>query len=87
MGATVRGMRRACYKEGVDASKCATHFGRVFINDDESGLHQDYEVWLEKLAPHSPTEHGWHNRTGEVRPSQFSVASRTRAVRPAPNPR
>jgi secondary thiamine-phosphate synthase enzyme len=26
----------------------------VFINDDESGLHQDYETWLEKLAPHEP---------------------------------
>ena len=28
----------------------------VFINDDESGLHQDYEVWLEKLAPHAPID-------------------------------
>ena len=37
----------------------------VFINDDESGLHQDYEVWLEKLAPHSPTGQYLHNRTGE----------------------
>jgi thiamine phosphate synthase YjbQ (UPF0047 family) len=26
----------------------------VFINDDEAGLHHDYEVWLEKLAPHEP---------------------------------
>lgn len=37
----------------------------VFINDDESGLHQDYEVWLEKLAPHAPTSTYQHNRTGE----------------------
>ena len=37
----------------------------VFINDDESGLHHDYEVWLEKLAPHKPTSHYRHNRTGE----------------------
>jgi secondary thiamine-phosphate synthase enzyme len=37
----------------------------VFINDDESGLHHDYEVWLEKLAPHEPTSQYWHNRTGE----------------------
>jgi secondary thiamine-phosphate synthase enzyme len=37
----------------------------VFINDDERGLHQDYEVWLEKLAPHAPTEQYQHNRTGE----------------------
>lgn len=37
----------------------------VFINDDESGLHHDYEVWLEKLAPHEPTGAYRHNRTGE----------------------
>ena len=37
----------------------------VFINDDESGLHQDYERWLEQLAPHEPTSQYRHNRTGE----------------------
>jgi secondary thiamine-phosphate synthase enzyme len=37
----------------------------VFINDDESGLHQDYERWLEELAPHEPVSHYRHNRTGE----------------------
>ena len=37
----------------------------VFINDHESGLHHDYDVWLEKLAPHAPTNQYWHNRTGE----------------------
>jgi secondary thiamine-phosphate synthase enzyme len=37
----------------------------VFINDDESGLHHDYEVWLERLAPHAPTSQYQHNRTGE----------------------
>ena len=37
----------------------------VFINDDESGLHQDYEEWLEKLAPHAPIEQYRHNDTGE----------------------
>jgi secondary thiamine-phosphate synthase enzyme len=37
----------------------------VFINDDESGLHHDYEIWLEKLAPHEPTSDYRHNRTGE----------------------
>ena len=37
----------------------------VFINDDESGLHQDYEKWLEELAPHKPTSQYLHNRTGE----------------------
>ena len=37
----------------------------VFINDDESGLHHDYDVWLEKLAPHAPTSQYRHNDTGE----------------------
>jgi secondary thiamine-phosphate synthase enzyme len=37
----------------------------VFINDDESGLHQDYEQWLERLAPHAPTAQYRHNDTGE----------------------
>ena len=37
----------------------------VFINDDEPGLHHDYEVWLEKLAPHEPISQYQHNRTGE----------------------
>ena len=37
----------------------------VFINDDERGLHHDYEVWLESLAPHDPVSGYHHNRTGE----------------------
>ena len=37
----------------------------VFINDDEYGLHHDYEVWLEKLAPHAPVSQYRHNDTGE----------------------
>jgi secondary thiamine-phosphate synthase enzyme len=37
----------------------------VFINDDESGLHQDYEKWLEEIAPHEPVSQYRHNRTGE----------------------
>ena len=37
----------------------------VFINDDESGLHADYERWLEKLAPEKPYNMYDHNRTGE----------------------
>jgi secondary thiamine-phosphate synthase enzyme len=37
----------------------------VFINDDESGLHHDYDEWLEKLAPHEPVSSYRHNRTGE----------------------
>lgn len=45
---------------------CAMHItASVFINDDERGLHHDYEVWLEQLAPHEPIAHYHHNRTGE----------------------
>lgn len=37
----------------------------VFINDNEGGLHADYERWLEELAPHEPISHYKHNLTGE----------------------
>ena len=56
-------------KSGVGEGLClvnAMHItASVFINDDESGLHHDYDVWLEKLAPHAPTSQYEHNRTGE----------------------
>ena len=56
-------------KSGVQEGLClvnAMHItASVFINDDEGGLHHDYDVWLEKLAPHEPTRHYHHNRTGE----------------------
>ncbi|HXG32204.1 MAG TPA: secondary thiamine-phosphate synthase enzyme YjbQ [Bryobacteraceae bacterium] len=37
----------------------------VFINDDERGLHEDFDKWLEKLAPHEPVSQYRHNDTGE----------------------
>ena len=37
----------------------------VFINDDERGLHHDFDAWLEKFAPHEPITQYLHNRTGE----------------------
>jgi len=37
----------------------------VFINDDEQGLHEDYEAFLERIAPHAPPGQYRHNRTGE----------------------
>ena len=37
----------------------------VFINDNESGLHHDYDKWLEELAPHDPIDQYKHNDTGE----------------------
>jgi secondary thiamine-phosphate synthase enzyme len=41
---------------------CAMHItASVFINDDEPGLHQDYDEWLERLAPHAPVEQYRHN--------------------------
>ena len=52
-------------KSGVKEGLClvnAMHItASVFINDDESGLHNDYERWLEKLAPHAPTSQYDHN--------------------------
>jgi len=37
----------------------------IFINDDEGGLHVDFEIWLEKLSPHLPIKQYLHNDTGE----------------------
>jgi len=56
-------------KSGVAEGLClvnAMHItASVFINDAEDGLLQDYETWLEKLAPHEPVSAYRHNRTGE----------------------
>ena len=51
--------------EGISLISAMLITASVFINDDESGLHQDYENWLEKLAPHEPTNQYKHNQTGE----------------------
>ena len=50
----------------------------VFINDDEYGLHQDYEKWLEGLAPHAPIRQYRHNDTGEVYPERNEGTMPTR---------
>ena len=52
-------------REGLALVNAMHITASVFINDDESGLHQDYDRWLEKLAPHEPTTQYLHNRTGE----------------------
>lgn len=56
-------------KSGVKEGLClvnAMHItASVFINDDESGLHKDFEEWLEKFAPHEPVSKYRHNLTGE----------------------
>ena len=56
-------------KSGINEGIClvnAMHItSSVFINDNETGLHHDYERWLEQLAPHEPINQYEHNRTGE----------------------
>ncbi|WP_027359882.1 secondary thiamine-phosphate synthase enzyme YjbQ [Desulforegula conservatrix] len=52
-------------KEGIALINAMHITASVFINDDESGLHHDYEEWLEKLAPHEPVAAYRHNLTGE----------------------
>jgi secondary thiamine-phosphate synthase enzyme len=52
-------------REGLALVNAMHITASVFINDDESGLHQDYEKWLEQLAPHEPISQYKHNRTGE----------------------
>jgi len=56
---------RSGVREGLCLVNAMHITSSVFINDNESGLHHDYEVWLEKLAPHAPTSQYQHNRTGE----------------------
>ncbi len=57
------------HESGVQQGLClvnAMHItASVYINDDEDGLLQDYDSWLEKLAPHEPVSGYQHNRTGE----------------------
>ena len=48
-------------KEGLILVNAMHITASVFINDDEPGLHHDYEVWLEKLAPHEPVSQYRHN--------------------------
>jgi secondary thiamine-phosphate synthase enzyme len=64
-----RQVQEAINESGIQEGLClvnAMHItASVFINDDESGLHQDYENWLERLAPHAPLDQYRHNRTGE----------------------
>ena len=62
-------IRKIVQKSGIKEGLClvnAMHItASVFINDNETGLHQDYERWLEELAPHEPVSKYEHNKTGE----------------------
>src|SRR5215510_3153932 len=58
-------LRESGIVEGLALVNAMHITASVFINDDESGLHQDYETWLGQLAPHEPVSHYHHNQTGE----------------------
>jgi len=58
-------VRESGIKEGLCLVNAMHITASVFINDDESGLHEDFERWLEQLAPHEPVSQYFHNRTGE----------------------
>jgi secondary thiamine-phosphate synthase enzyme len=58
-------LRESGIKEGLVLVNAMHITASVFINDNEHGLHQDYERWLEGLAPHEPVTQYLHNRTGE----------------------
>ena len=58
-------LARSGIKEGLALVNAMHITASVFINDNESGLHHDYEKWLEALAPHEPTSQYRHNDTGE----------------------
>ena len=61
----VQCLRESGIREGLCLVNAMHITASVFINDDESGLHADYERWLEKLAPEKPHSAYDHNRTGE----------------------
>ena len=58
-------LRKSGIKEGLCLVNTMHITASVFINDDERGLHADFEKWLEKLAPHAPISQYKHNLTGE----------------------
>jgi len=58
-------IRESGIKEGLCLVNAMHITASVFINDNESGLHQDYKDWLEELAPHEPLSRYRHNLTGE----------------------
>jgi len=58
-------LRQSSIKEGLLLVNAMHITASVFINDDESGLHADYDKWLETLAPHAPVSQYRHNDSGE----------------------
>ena len=64
-----REVEEALRESGIREGLCLVNpmhiTASVFINDDEAGLHHDYDQWLERLAPHEPVRQYRHNDTGE----------------------
>ncbi len=58
-------LRESDIREGLCLVNAMHISASVFINDDERGLHADFERWLERLAPHEPVNQYRHNDTGE----------------------
>jgi len=58
-------VRKSGIKEGLCLVNAMHITSSMFINDNETGLHHDYEIWLEQLAPHEPIDQYEHNKTGE----------------------
>ena len=58
-------VQKSGLKEGICLVNAMHITSSIFVNDDESGLHHDFDRWLEVLAPHSPTNQYRHNDTGE----------------------
>ncbi len=58
-------IKKSAIQEGLVLVNAMHITASVFINDDESGLHHDYDRWLEEIAPHEPISRYLHNRTGE----------------------
>ena len=60
-----KSIKKSAIQEGLVLINAMHITASVFVNDDESGLHHDYDHWLEQLAPHEPISRYFHNRTGE----------------------
>ncbi len=62
-------VRKIIEESGIQEGLCLVNSmhisSSIFINDNEDGLHEDFEKWLEHLAPHNPINQYKHNNTGE----------------------
>ncbi|MBI4827609.1 MAG: YjbQ family protein [Nitrospinae bacterium] len=64
-GEVEKALKDSGVREGMVLVNAMHITASVFINDNEPGLHHDYDRWLEKLAPHEPVGQYRHNDTGE----------------------